>query len=285
MPSIIPRVTTPESDAVSARAHEARRASRRVRRGRRAPADSEQPERRRVSVVGIVGELFITAGVFVFLFLGWQLWLNDIVVGNEQNSAALEFGRELGAAAPPAGQRPDPADAADYGDPVITAVAEEETRFANLYVPRFGADYVRTIAEGVGEDDVLRSGIGHYPETQMPGEVGNFAIAAHRTTFGAPFNRIAELQVGDRIYVQTADGWYIYVFRSTEYVAPTGVEVLAPVPQQPEALATERVLTMTSCNPMFSAAERIIAYAVYDSWQPASAGPPAEIADLVERIA
>lgn len=246
-------------------------------------AEQVPPRRRRVSVVGVAGELLITAGVFVFLFLGWQLWLNDIVVGNEQNSEAREFGLELGAAAaPPAEEEPE--NPVDYGDPVVTTAPADTTRFANIYVPRFGADYVRTIAQGVGERDVLRSGIGHYPETQMPGEVGNFAIAAHRTTYGAPFNRIADLQVGDRIYVQTADGWYTYVFRSLEYVAPTGVEVLEPVPQQPDVAAVGRVMTMTSCNPMFSAAERIIAYSVYDSWQPASAGPPAEVADLVQSV-
>ena len=242
---------------------------------RRAPA-------RRVSIIGVIGELLITAGVFVFLFLGWQLWLNDIVVGAEQNSEALDFGRELGiTAAPPA--EVDPTEPVDYGEPVVTPAAEGNARFANIYVPRFGADYVRTVAEG--EDELLlQSAIGHYPGTQMPGEMGNFAVAAHRTTWGAPFNKIADLRVGDRIYVQTADGWYTYTFRSMEYVVPEGVEVLEPVPQQPEVPATGRVMTMTSCNPMFSAAERIIAYSVYDSWQPASAGPPAEIAPLVQSV-
>lgn len=246
-------------------------------------AERVRPRRRRLSVIGVIGELLITAGVFVFLFLGWQLWLNDIVVGNQQNSEALEFGRDLGpVATPPADDVPDAP--IEYGEPVVTPVAADKTRFANIYVPRFGADFVRTVAEGVGAQDVLRSGIGHYPDTQMPGEVGNFALAGHRTTYGAPFNKIADLQVGDRIYAQTADGWYTYVFRNMEYVPPTGVDVLEPVPQQPEVLPVGRVMTMTSCNPMFSAAERIIAYSVFDSWQPASAGPPAEIAGLVQSV-
>ncbi len=257
-------MTTPEPEAakVAAVVH-------------RAPA-------RRFSVIGVIGELLITAGVFVFLFLGWQLWLNDLVVGAEQNSEALDFGRELGiTAAPPT--ETEPTEPAGNGEPVITAAAESGARFANIYVPRFGADYVRTVAEGEG-DLLLRTNIGHYPDTQMPGEVGNFAVAAHRTTWGAPFNKIADLRVGDRIYVQTADGWYTYTFRSMEYVVPEGVEVLEPVPQQPDVPATGRIMTMTSCNPINSAAERIIAYSVYDSWQPASAGPPAEIAALVQSV-
>ena len=65
----------------------------------------------------------------------------------------------------------------------------------------------------------------------MPGEVGNFAVAAHRTTYGKPFNRIAELHVNDAIVVETADGWYTYRFRTLEYVTPDEVEVLLPVPQ------------------------------------------------------
>ncbi|MFP7761829.1 class E sortase [Marisediminicola sp. LYQ134] len=229
------------------------------------------------AIVGVVGELLLTAAVFIFLFLGWQLWLNDIIVGGEQQSEAQQFGQQLGGAAPATPVEPGE----DFGDPVVSAVSDETTKFANLYVPRFGADYVRTIAEGVGEGDVLTEGIGHYPDTQMPGEIGNFGIAAHRTTHGAPFNRIADLQVGDRMYVQTEDGWYTYVYRSSEYVLPTGVGVLEPVPQSPDIEPTERLITLTSCNPLFSAQERIIAYGVFESWQPASAGAPEEIASIV----
>jgi sortase A len=119
----------------------------------------------------------------------------------------------------------------------------------------------------------------------MPGEIGNFALAAHRTTYGAPFANIAELRVGDRIYVETRDGWYVYAFRNLEYVWPTAVQVLEPVPQAPQVEATERYLTLTSCNPRFSAAERIIAYAVFETWYPREEGPPAEIAGLTEASA
>ncbi|HEV7957614.1 MAG: class sortase [Microbacteriaceae bacterium] len=233
----------------------------------------------RPDVLGVIGELLVTAGVFVFLFLGWQLWLNDLIVGGEQREEAIALSRELGSSAIPA---TPVAPGTDFGDPVISPVAADTALFANIYVPRFGADYVRTIAEGVHASRVLTTGAGHYPETQMPGEVGNFAIAAHRTTWGAPFNKIGELQVGDKIYVQTAEGWYTYLFRSLEYVPPTGVGVLEPVPQQVGVASTDRLITLTSCNPLLSAAERIIAYGLFDSWRPRSAGPPAEIAALAQ---
>ncbi len=232
------------------------------------------------TIVGVLGELFITAGVFVFLFLGWQLWLNDLIVGASQRDDALELSQEFAPQTPAPTSEPTAPGPQDYGDPVVAAQPATADRFATIYVPRFGADFVRTIAQGVAQSPMLANGVGHYPDTQMPGEVGNFAVAGHRTTHGAPFNQISELQVGDAIYVQTADGWYTYRFRSLEYVRPTSVDVLLPVPRAPATEATDRMITLTSCNPLLSAAERIIAYGVLESWQPASAGPPAEIAAL-----
>jgi sortase A len=151
-----------------------------------------------------------------------------------------------------------------------------------MLIPRFGADYYRPIAEGTGTAEVLNKGeIGHYPSSQMPGAVGNFAVAAHRTSYGKPFNQINSLDVGDHIYVETADGWYLYVFRNLEYVRPTGVGVIAPVPQNDGATPTDRIMTMTSCNPLFSSAERIIAYSVFDRFFPRADGAPEEIAATV----
>jgi sortase A len=256
------------------------------KRERVGSGDRVTPRRRRVSIVGVIGELFITAGVLVFLFLGWQLWLNDLVVGAEQNKAGAALAQSLADEAPKkptvAPTKAPDAVKPDYGDPVVAKVSANAVQFAVMYVPRFGEDYVRSVSEGVGTVDVLnKNGIGHYPGTQMPGEIGNFAVAAHRTTHGAPFKQLATLQVGDKIYVQTQDGYYTYDFRGLEYVRPTGVSVLDPVPEQAGVAPTDRVLTMTSCNPEFSASERIVAYSVFESWQPTSAGAPAAITAAV----
>jgi len=204
-------------------------------------------------VIGIVGELLITAGVLVFLFLGWQLWLNDLIVGTDQNNVGTALG-ESWVGGVPAHQHTTVD--ASFGEPVVAIAPANAVQFAVMYVPRFGPDYARSISEGV--------------ETAK--------VAAHRTTHGAPFKALATLQVGDKIYVQTQDGYYTYNFRGLEYVRPTGVGVLDPVPQFAGVAPTDRFLTMTSCNPMFSASERIIAYAALDSWQPISAGAPAAIA-------
>ncbi len=244
-----------------------------------------RPARRGLAAISVIGELFLTAGVICFLFIGWQLWFNDLVVGEEQRVSAKQLEDQWRTPGSASVRPTREASAVDYGEPVVTEAPREGAGFATLYIPRFGADYVRPIGEGVSLRDVLNNsdlGIGHYPETQMPGELGNFALAAHRTTYGAPFKNIADLRVGDKIYVQTPDGWYTYVFRTMEYVWPTGVQVLERVPQAPGIEPLDRYITLTSCNPMFSAAERIIAYGVLEHWQPASAGMPADLAEVIE---
>jgi len=247
-----------------------------------------QSTRARLSVTGVVGELLITAGVVVLLFLGWYVWLNDIVAGNAQQGAAMEvqrdfqeqFERDLETDVPEETSEPR-----NPGEPVVAAAPPAGQSLGALIIPRFGDDWVRTIGEGIDLPTVLNNrqmGVGRYSQTQMPGEIGNFAIAAHRTTYGAPFADIASLQVGDNIFVETKDGWYQYVFRGLEYVWPNAIEVLEPVPQAPSLETDDRILTMTSCNPRFSAAERIIAYAVMEDWYPREGGAPPELSGLVD---
>ncbi|MGR0318552.1 class E sortase [Agromyces sp. ZXT2-3] len=247
------------------------------------------PQRRRVSVVGVIGELLLTAGVLVLLFLGWQLWWNDAITGAQQSAAASDLStgwrEQAGAPSEASGVATDEASSdaipADEIEPPVDATEHAYgDAFAVMYVPRFGDDSQRTIAEGTGLD-VLNdadTGVGHYEGTQMPGEIGNFAIAAHRSAYGGGMHEIDRLRLGDGIFIQTADGWYTYRFRDLEYVAPDAVGVLAPVPHHPELAATDRLITLTTCNPLYSTAERIIAYGVLESWRPASEGPPDEIA-------
>lgn len=239
-------------------------------------------ERGPVSFIGVLGEIFITAGVIVLLFLVWQTWINNIFVSNTQREEALELSQEWnkGEAVKLA-----PDERADPGVPVVDVAPGKTQTFGTLIVPRFGADYTRPIAESVSLEGVLNTrGVGHYTGTQMPGEVGNFAVAAHRTGWGDPFFDINKLQLGDSVYVETEAGWYRYVFRSLEYVPATGIGVLNPVPQFDGAVASDRIMTLTSCNPIHTADERIIAYAVYDTWYPRSEGAPAEIAAIAQNL-
>ncbi|MEX2441504.1 MAG: class E sortase [Pontimonas sp.] len=241
------------------------------------------------SWLGIAGEVSLTLGAIGLLFFAWYLGVNDWIQGSLQARSASAVSAEWG-------QGSDPTFGKDRGesdgtatalDPPVVADVAEGNAFAVLYVPRFGSDYARTIAEGVDLPTVLNSrelGVGRYPQTAQFGELGNVGIAGHRTTYGASFSEIGELRVGDRLYVEVEQGWFSYQFRNLEYVWPTQVEVLAPVPHQPDAEATERLLTLTSCHPRLSEAERIIAYAVFEAWYPRAEGPPAEIAPIATEV-
>jgi sortase A len=243
-------------------------------------------QRRMVSRIGTVGEWLVSVGVLFGLFFSWYLYLNDSIQGERQKQSAVSLLRTWQAPDydpkdPPAASTARPT---SLQPPVIDNVLEGEA-FALLYVPRFGDDYVRKIAEGVDLDTVLNSttiGVGRYSQSDPLGALGNFAIAGHRNSWGAAFGNIGELRLGDRIYVEVKQGWYSYQFRNLEYVWANEGEVLNSFPRLRSAVSDSRVITLTSCHPKFSEAERIIAYGVYEGWYPRESGPPQEIAELVK---
>ena len=199
-----------------------------------------------------LGELCITLGVLLLLFVAWQLWWTDVESDRAQlaTTRSLEqtWQRELRAPSTTA-------------KPVVRKVKDVPMgdAFALIRVPRFGADYVRPIVAGT-ELSVLEDGIGHYDDTAGPGEVGNFSLAGHRVTYGKPFNRIAELQPGDPIVIETRTTWYVYRMVSSSIVSPLQVDVVAPVPTRPGVVPTQRMMTMTACHPQFSARQRYVVF-------------------------
>jgi len=233
----------------------------------------------------VLGELLITAGVIVLLYVVWQLWVGDLIYGAEAKAESeqlsQQWAQEYEPAAPAPTDEPEPADAGVV-EPVLLPEPADAEVFGIMRIPRLGNDYAFQMAGGTSRARTLdKTYIGHYPGTSMPGQPGNFAVAAHRTTFGAPFNRIADLHVGDAIVVETRAGWYTYRFRTLDYVTPTQTEVLLPVPAAMDVPAGTPYITMTSCSPMFSLAERIVAYGVFESFTPIEAGPPASLQAVV----
>ena len=232
--------------------------------------------RPRATVSSVLGELLLTAGALALGYVGWQLWLSDAILGEQQQGAARTFAaQQLGDTGAVA--RPDAPLRTD--DPPVDARVGDRESFAILSIPALG-ELGRVVGEGTSRAvlDSLDQGLAHYATSAMPGELGNFAVAGHRNGQGGPFTHLDELRVGDRIWVRTASAWYAYEFRNSEYVAPTAVDVVAAVPQQPQTAADGRYLTLTTCNPEWSAEGRLIAYAVFVGWQPAADGMPAELA-------
>ena len=209
--------------------------------------------------VGGLGRTLIAAGVLILLFVVYQLFGTNIAEARSQTALRKQFQKEL-AATPPttattAGSTPTTVDQSN-----IPPAAPEGDGVAIIKIPKLGVEKV--VVEGVGVDD-LKKGPGHYPGTPQPGQPGNAAIAGHRTTYGAPFFRLNELNPGDTIFVTTHQGQFQYQVHDVHVVAPTDTSVLKPT--------SDNRLTLTTCNPRFSATQRLVLVASLQG--PASAPP------------
>jgi sortase (surface protein transpeptidase) len=272
-----------------------------------APAGSPPPARSggagRTVIRGL-GQLLITAGVVVLLFVVYEIWVTDLFGAQKQAAATEEVDQAWAAAAET--QAP-PTDTVVVTDPAQLVTDPRERTptyetltgqgFAKISIPSFGADYQFTIVEGTSDDD-LYVGPGHYPESQMPGEQGNFAVAGHRVSKGSPFNDLGLLNSCDSVIIETQDDWFVYrVLPMAEEIAtwattaptrplcadvpalagpyeqtvgreitlPSDYAQILPVPgvSSTEVPAdAQRLITLTTCHPQFSAAERMIVHGV-----------------------
>jgi LPXTG-site transpeptidase (sortase) family protein len=225
-----------------------------------------------------IGQLLITFGVVILLFVAYELWGTNFYTQGQQNH--LEDVIHHGWS----GAGPDITEVNVKNVPLGSGIAV-------LRIPRFGKGYHMVIVEGTGYED-LKKGPGHYPGTALPGQLGNFAVAGHRTTYLAPFNKIDTLRRGDAIVLETKSKWLVYrvqdvpaghgypLVRYREIVDPSDVKVAFAVPDQsdPNKKPTLRLLTFTSCNPKYSASQRYVVHAELELEQPKTDGPPAALA-------
>jgi sortase A len=200
-------------------------------------------------------------GAIILLFAAWQLWGTAITQHHSQTALKQQFQAKL----PHVATKPAP------GFTLIPATTQlvdppQGSVIAQLQIPKIALS--QFVVSGTGASD-LALGPGHYLGTALPGQAGNVAIAGHRTTHGAPFNRLAELSIGDPIYLTTTTGQRLtYIVSATPVpVSPTNVTVLNNF--------GDNRLTLTTCNPEFSARQRLIVVAAY---LPPGAPHPAPIA-------
>ncbi len=209
------------------------------------PAPPPAPPPRRVdlaSVLSVMGRTLISLGVLVLGFVAFELLGTN--VSEARTQTALR--EDLPVPAPPVEldvSKPLAEEPAPPPPPVGSAVAR-------LRIPRIGLD--KAVVEGVDLSD-LRKGPGHYATTPLPGQPGNSAIAGHRTTYGAPFFKLDQLEAGDPILVSTVQGAFRYEVSKVFVVDPDEIEVLNPT--------TGNQLTLTTCHPRFSAAKRLVVVA------------------------
>ena len=234
-----------------------------------------------------LGQTLITLGVVVLLFCVYELKVTNLVTARAQDELSADLRQSWAEPSARAGGLPAPSGAATPA-PVATPSAtpsaavpavELGAGLAVLRVPRLGAwnDEPPVVVEGVRTRD-LKKGPGHIPGTALPGEVGNVVLSGHRTTYGAPFERLDELRRGDAVVVETRDAWFTYTVTGSQIVAPSAVEVTYPVPGNARATPTRRLLTLTTCHPRYSARQRLIVSAEMTAATAKADGPPAALA-------
>jgi sortase A len=216
--------------------------------------------------LSVLGELLITLGVVLALFLAYQLfWTNVSADGlaDEARAQVQESWTTRPANVPPV-QAPPPA---------------QGEAFALAYVPRLrDSIWATPVVQGVTFQDLAR-GLGHYPSTAMPGEVGNFALAGHRATNGEPLRDVDRLQAGDLLVVETADQWFTYRLDRDQIVLPSDVWVLDPVPGDPGATPTQAVVTLTTCHPRWGSEQRWVWWGTLVEATGKDGPPPAAVTE------
>ncbi|RJQ73262.1 class E sortase [Pseudonocardiaceae bacterium YIM PH 21723] len=270
------------------------------------PSDTEgggTPPRRpggAANIVGVVGEVLITVGMVVLLFVFYEVYVTDLLSAGKQKDVTSALDDDW---KDPGQQRQEHFDVANGQG------------FAKMFIPKFGADYKFTVLKGTDEK-TLEAGPGHYVDTALPGENGNFSVAGHRVGKGAPFNDLDQLSSCDAIIIESNTTWYVYrvvpyegeaqgwdagkgktaackdvkvpgslnpAYKNVvgqQIVTPDRVDVKSPVPNNPTSTLTKegqlKMLTLTTCHPPFSAEKRLIAHAMMVKSYPKADGfrPP-----------
>ena len=209
----------------------------------------------------------MTLGVVVLLFCVYELYVTGWATARDQ----ARLGDDLRSSwAEPAPRPPS-------NEPETVPVSLDLGQgFAVLHIPSLAGYEPWVVVEGVSVED-LKKGPGHIPGTALPGELGNVVVSGHRTTYGAPFNRLDELEAGSQIVLETRDRWFTYTVQATSIVAPTAVEVTFPVPGDPLAEPVDKLLTLTTCHPKYSAKQRLIVRAELTAESTRAEGPPSAL--------
>ena len=249
--------------------------------------------------VGNLGKTLIAVGLLMFGFVGYQLYGTGIETAAAQNELEDQFEQQLALVEPAAPiftagddsvtvadePQDEPSETADDPDVVpvenvavapIDAVVSVEAQnipndlengdaIARIEIPAIGVSDI--VVAGVDTGD-LKRGPGHFADTPLPGQLGNSAIAGHRTTYGQPFRNVDRLQVGDEIRVTTLNGIFVYAVTGQTIVEPSQYEVVAT------SDPTVANLTLTSCHPVFTAQQRIVIFSELDRVEVGAVGEP-----------
>jgi len=205
-------------------------------------------------VLAVIGRTLITLGLILLLFAAYQVWGTSFQEGHTQNQLRHQLQQQAtNSAVKRALAEANALNHLPKGPPVVAPTAKAPAPGKPVGVIRILKIHInQVVVQGTAAQD-LRKGPGHYVGTPLPGEAGNVGIAGHRTTYGHPFYNLNELQKGDRIVLTTFQGVFVYDTIRTEVVSPSDGNVLKP--------AFGAYLTLTTCNPRFSASTRLVVFA------------------------
>jgi sortase A len=211
-------------------------------------------------VVDIIGRVLIGLGVLLLLFTAYQIWGTSVQEAHIQSGLRTQLQQETNSDAVRRALAEESAlDKLPTGPAVpapSTAAPAEGNPIGDIRIPVIGINQV--VVEGTNTPD-LRKGPGHYTGTPLPGQSGNVAIAGHRTTYGHPFYNLDSVKVGDPIVLTTLQGIFVYDTTKTSVVSPSDTQLLDNV------IANQ--LTLTTCNPRFSATTRLVVQATLEHSQ------------------
>lgn len=183
-------------------------------------------------VLDVVGRTMIATGVMLLLFVAYQLWGTSFAESRSQSQLAEQFETLV--------EQPTAVTTAPVHGGVVSRIE----------IPDIDVD--KFVIAGVDAES-LRQGPGLFPGSPLAGQLGNVAITGHRTTYGAPFSRIDEMEVGDEVIIHTPQGPVTYIVNAEPFVVePTRTEVARTI--DPD----RAMLTLISCHPRWTSEKRIV---------------------------
>ena len=213
----------------------------------------------------VIGELFITCGLVMLLFVAYQVWWTNVLAERHTQAATKNLREEWQNAGP--------------GKDRASGPFKPGEEFAIMYIPKL--DVIVPIAEGIDKHKVLDNGmLGHYSEGELKSampwdKTGNFAVAGHRNTHGEPFRYINRLVAGDPIVVETKHAYYTYEMTNRlPSTPPSNTDVISPVPRQSGFTKPGRYITLTTCTPEFTSKYRLIVWGKLVEERPRTEGKP-----------
>lgn len=196
----------------------------------------------------VAGELLVTLSALIFLYLIYNAWFSNVTAQAQTAVLAEEIEQTF--------ERHDAKPLTVSESTPVVVSGEQVSPIGLLYIPRL-RDKVwgLPIVDGVGARE-LSLGVGHYPSTELPGELGNFAIAGHRATHGEPFAYFERLKTGDLVYVRTQQGWFEYQLFEQKKIKESETWVLADSPDGLEIAEGSALITLTTCDPRWNSYQR-----------------------------